>query len=267
MPIDLGSAAPVLWERGTANGGHSVTLTLVRPDGTTVDPVDATDLGAGKYEAELAATQPGRYVLRWHDVDANTWWTDTREVWPTDPRFLISLEDAYSGLKWNPASIAADGEKLRLYIAAATDVIEDITGAILIRSIEQPSDGGRTGVLLWERPLGDVTVTVDGKPYTGHRVNHNAGIVYASARDEYFPPGRQNILITYRTGTEQVSPSIQLAARELVRHLWQVGQQAQQSSEPVHLNAKTTGLTRSGFAVPNRVIELCGNQHALPGLG
>lgn len=265
MPIDLGTDTTVQWRRGDAGTGHSVTLTLIRPDGT-VTTIPATELGGGEYEAALTAAQPGRYVLRWHDTVDDEWWTDTREVWPADPRFLISLDDAAASLRWRPIDIEKNGEMLRLYIAAATEVIEDITGSLLVRSIEQLSDGGRTGVLLWERPVGPVAVEVDGKAYSGHRVNANAGIVYAATRDGWFTDGRQNVKLTYQAGTSDVSPSIQLAARELIRHLWQIGQQAQSSSEPVAQN-EATGQTRTGFAVPNRVIQLCSNHYALPGIG
>lgn len=73
-------------------------------------------------------------------------------------------------------------------------------------------------------------------------------------------------MITYRTGSEAISPSIQLAARELVRHLWQVGQQAMNDGTAVNYgDSSKLALTRTGFAVPRRVIELCGNHHSLPG--
>lgn len=270
MPIDVGTIAAPQWARGAANAGHAVTLTVSQPDGITLTPAPTvTDMtSSGTYTADILTTQPGRYVLRWDDAADGLSYVDTMEVWPADPRLLISLDDAARSLKWPAAEIAKNGDMLRLYIAAATDVLEDITGALLVRTVVQQADGGRTGVLLWERPTGDPVVTIDGKAYTRAKVNRNAGIVYADGIGGRFPDGVQNITITYLTGSESVSPSIQLAARELVRHLWQVGQQALTGNavESTQQDPRQMGFTKSGFAVPNRVIELAGNQHALPGI-
>lgn len=265
MPIDIGTLAKVQLARTAA--GHTVTLTVTKPDGTTTSPT-VTEESGGVYSADVPCTLPGRYVLRWIDTTTSTVaYVDTLEVWPEDPRFLISLEDAMDGLRWPPPQRIADGPKLRLYIAAATDVIEDITGAILGRTVEQAADGGRTGVALWERPSSIVSVTVNGTATDAYVPNLNAGIVYAKPDGSRFPDGRQNIVITYRVGGEEISPSVQLGTRELVRHLWQVGQQATSggTAEQVQLDPRQSSLTRSGFAVPNRVIELIGNHHALPG--
>ncbi|MBW9094637.1 hypothetical protein JNB62_13150 [Microbacterium jejuense] len=265
MPIDIGTQTEVQWTRGA---GHTVTLAVTKPDGTTLTPAPTVTETSGVYKATVPGAQPGRYVLHWTDTTApTTTYTDTLEVWPADPRFLISVADAVQGLKWTPAQVAAEADKLRLYIATATEVLEDIAGALLARTVEQYADGGRTGVALWERPTEILSVTVDGTTTEKYIPNLNAAIVYSKPAGSRFSPGIQNVVITYQTGSEQTSPSVQLAARELVRHLIQVGQQALSGapSEPVVLDPRQTSLTRSGFAVPNRVIELIGNHHALPG--
>lgn len=271
MPIDVGSTVEACWTRGPDHAnGTGVTLTVTRPDGTILTPapsVTETPAASGTYLAPFTAGLPGRYFLTWDD--GTTRYTDVVAVWPTDPRFLISLDDAIESLRWPPPMAAKNSDMLRLYVAAATEVIEDIVGAVLVRTIVQPADGGRTGVALWERPSSIVSVTVGGSDYTGHIVNLNAGIVYADGDSGRFPDGRQNIVVTYRTGLEAIPPSIQLATRELIRHLWQVGQQALTGDGSPSYDPATnqTTNTRSGFAVPNRVIELCGNHYALPGIG
>lgn len=268
MPITIGSTTTLEWKpTGWDVTGHSATLTVTKPDGSTTTPAVTGPVG-GEFTAPLTADQPGRYVLRWKDTTVNAIATDTLEVWPADPRFLISVHDAIAGLKWGPGDIAANSDKLQLYIAAATEVLEDIAGALIRDTVTQTADGGRTGVLLWERPSAILTVTVNGSPTNDYIANLNAGIVYSSPAGSRFADGRQNIVITYRVGDDQISPSVQLAAAELVRHLWQVGQQALNGSppEPTALDPRQQSFTRSGFAVPNRVIQLIGNHHALPGL-
>lgn len=229
-------------------------------------PIVVTD-DNGTYRSQLDCDQPGRYVLHWTDTTDDVAYVDTLEVWPADPRFLISLEDAAAAMQWRPADIAKNGDTLRLYVAAATEVIEDITGALLVRTVVQPSDGGRTGVALWERPREIVSVAVDGIATTDYIPNLNAAIVYAKPAGSRFAGGLQNVVVTYRVGSSEISPSIQLGARELVRHLWQIGQQAMTDSaqQPAYGDNSNLVVTRTGFAVPRRVIELCSNHHSLPG--
>jgi hypothetical protein len=265
MPIDLGTTTTARWARGPALAGHTVTLTVTRPDGTVLTPTVTEQ--AGVYSAPVVGSLPGRYLLTWADTTDNATRTDTLEVWPADPRFIISEGDAFEALGWNAASIAKNGPALRLYIATATHVIEDIVGTVLIRTIVQPADGGRTGVLLWERPASIDSVTVDGEPTTNYIVNVNAAILYAKPAGSQFPPGLQNIIVTYKTGGTGIAPNIQLAARELVRHLWQVGQQVPAQPGPTGDYAQQPmGMTPSGFAVPKRVLELCRPTYSLPGM-
>lgn len=265
MPIDLGTTTTVQWNRGAAATGHTVTLTVIRPDATTLTPTVSET--AGLYSASVPGSQPGRYLLTWTDTTDTVKATDTLEVWPADPRFIISGADAIAALGWNDASVAKNGDSLRLYIATATEVIEDIVGALLIRTVEQYADGGRTGVLLWERPSEIVSVTVDGTATTDYIVNRNAAILYAKPAGARFPDGLQNIVVTYKAGAAEIAPNIQLAARELVRHLWQVGQQVPAQPSPSgDYSQQPMGMTPSGFAVPKRVLELCRPNHALPGI-
>lgn len=264
MPINVGTLTTVKWSRPT---GHTVTLAVTKPDGTLLNPAPAVSEEGALFSAEVPCDFAGRYLLHWQDTTDTAHHADILDVWPTDPRYLISLEDAANALKWGTADKSANLDTLAIYVAAATEVIEDITGAILIRTIVQPADGGRTGVALWERPSSIESVTVNGSAAAGFVPNLNAGIVYADGSGGRFATGVQNIVITYRTGAEDVPPTIRLAARELVRHLWQLGQQqgAAQAPPPTP-NPQQTGMTRSGFAVPNRVIELCGSHYSLPGI-
>lgn len=261
MPVDVGTAYTATWKRPVA---AAVTLTVTAPDGQTSTP--AVTLESGVCTATVPTPHPGRYLLHWADTTGPVTHADVVDVWPADPRFLISLADARAALRFRDKDAAASEDDLRLYIAAATEVLEDITGAILIRTIVQPSDGGRSGVALWERPHRIISVTVNGEDTTAYVPNLNAGIVYAGAKgDGRFPAGRQNIVVTYETGGAEVSMSIQLAARELVRHLWSVGRPSGQQTQAA--TASEQAFTPSGFAVPKRVIELCHNTYRLPGTG
>lgn len=264
MPNDLGSNVTVTWDRGTANSGHNVTLTVTKPDGTTLNPTVAST--SGVFSATFPGDLAGRYLLTWLDDTADIKTTDIAEVWPADPRFIVSLTEALDHLKWNSASRAADGPKLRLYIAAATPVIEDITGAVLQRTIEQHADGGRSGVALWERPDEITSVEIDGTAITDYVANMNAAIVYRGRHGERFPSGRQIIKITYTTGATSVDPNVRLGTLELIRHLWQIGQQISSGSVVEYGQNTQIVTTPSGYAVPKRVLELCSSTYRLPGI-
>lgn len=262
MPHDLGSTVAVSW---TTTASHTVTLAVTLPDGSALDPAPTVTENAGTYSADVVGTLAGRYLLTWTDTTDTVKHTDTIEVWPADPRFLISFEDATQSLGWRAADTAANGAQLRLYIAAATPIIEDIAGAVLVRTVEQFADGGRRGIALWHRPDEVTAVEVDGVEITDYVPNLNAGIVYRGRYGEMFDPGRQIVKITYTVGAAQVQPNIQLGTKELVRHLWQIGQQIT-SGVPVDYGQTPMGLTPSGFAVPKRVIELCSTSYTLPGI-
>lgn len=260
MSIELGSNATVSWDR---TAGHTVTLSITKPDGTLNTPT-VTSV-AGKFSAIFAASLAGRYLLTWLDDTDDVKYTDIVEVWPADPRFLVSTNEALAQLKWNNATVAASTDQLRLYVAAATPIIEDITGAILQRTVEQYADGGRTGVALWERPDEIISVEVDDTLVTDYVLNKNAAIVYRGRHGERFRDGTQIVKVTYSTGFDQIPPNVKLATLELIRHLWQIGQQISQGA-PVEYGSRPMGTTPSGFAVPNRVLELCSSTYSLPGM-
>lgn len=262
---DLGTATAVSWPLGTTVA--TVVLTVTNPDGTTATP--AVSETTGTYSATVATTQPGRYRLSWaKDAAPAAKYTDILDVWPADPRFLISLSDARSALSLSTAITTYD-EDLRLYIAACTVVIEDITGGILTQTRTQKADGGRHAITLNARPNPDlpVTVTVDGTALasTGFIVDYEAAIVYA-VNGGWFPAGRQNVAIAYTVGSNVIPPNIRLATSELLRHMWQVGKQASRPAWGDAADSEAMSTTPSGFAVPNRVIELCAANPRLPGL-
>ncbi len=266
MPgLDLGAQAAVSWSP-TSGVQTGVALTVTKPDGSTELPT-VTENG-GTYTATVESPFPGRYLLRWtSDTDA---YTDVLDVWPEDPRFIVGLGDARAALNIRASDTTNDSD-LRLYIAAATVVVEDIVGAVLVRQVEQSADGGKTGIALWERPDPDavITVTVNGAvlEQDGFTVDYNAAIVYCGGQQSTvsFPRGRQNVVVNYSSGGQAIAPNVRLATRELIRHLWQVGKQATHSTYG-HEAEGAPATTPSGFAVPKRVIELCASTPRLPGI-
>jgi hypothetical protein len=163
------------------------------------------------------------------------------------PGALISLEEAKLSI-WNtsapPLGIDVD---VTSYILAATPVIEGIVGPVLPREETRDYDGGRDAILLpW--PVRNVTVTVDGAPFTPPRVSNVAGVVYGP-----FPRGGI-VKVVATVGLTEIPAHVKLAARELVRSWWQVGRQG---GRPAFGSAEAdTPAPSDDFAIPRRVWQI-----------
>lgn len=261
--VDLGAAITITWS--TAPTGGTYAVATIAPDGSTGPTPTATGTPP---TASFVPTMAGRWLIRWTSTVVVGAYTDIVDVWPADPLFIISLDDAKNALAITAPMTPANAEDLRLYIAAATPVIEDIVGAVVMRTITQTADGNQWAISLWEKPTTILTVTEGGGASTilagDYVVDYNAGIisagrVYAPRR---FMPGFNSVTITYTAGMPIIPPNIRLATRELVRHMWQLGHQSNRApSQPQMSDA----WTPSGFAVPRRVMELCSPNERIGG--
>lgn len=249
MPsVDFGATVPVSW---TSTSATTAVLNLTAPDGTKSTP--AVTGGSGTAHAStFSASQAGRWFLGWVGADGEAY-TDIVDAWPADPRFLISVADAQASLSQKTAMTAADIDDLRIYIAAATPVIEDITGPIILNTLTQDGDGSKSAIVLSTINVGVTSVTVDGTLIdpSQYRVSAGAGVVYAGGSSF----GGTTVEVVYTVGGNNViPPNVRLGTREEVRFLWQIGKQGGRPTPPQQSEAMT--YTPSGFAVPKRVVQL-----------
>lgn len=246
-----------------ADLGETPTATITKPDGTSTAGT-VTKTGTGLYSAVLTTSLAGRYSCRWTGTGTNSAalpYTDVADVWPADPRLIIPLADARAALNL-PAAIVVNDDELRLYIAAATTIIEDIVGPVLsATATETVSGNGRTGIPLNAQPAAIVSVVENGitLPAATYSVDES-GILWrgvypgAGIWSAAYP---RNITITYSVGAAVVPPVVVLAAREQVRYLYQ----RQQAPRPTFgADAPGTSYTPSGYAVPNFVREILASQ-------
>lgn len=259
---DLGDIVALAWPLGTS---ATVSATVTLPDATTAS---AAVTGSSVYTASYTTTQAGRHVIRFVATGSTQGaHVDTFNVLPADPGFIIGLADARDALNLTAANTAHDDE-LRSYLAAATPVIEDITGPVLKATKTYTTDGGHVAVML---PHTDVTVTAVAEGSTTlaasqYAVDSAAGVVRRSAGTGYLPflEGVRNVTVTYTVGSGVVAPNVAMATRELVRHWYQQGQQA---NRPSFGGSDVEAVfTPSGYAVPRRVIELLGTPAMRPGM-
>lgn len=188
---------------------------------------------------------------------------------------LVTLSEAQDFLR---AAQSVDQTLLGSWITSASVAIDDLCGPVVQRTLTaELHDGGRTAVLLLSRPVSSVTSvteygasgastaltaeSVSSKPASGYLLDDRAGMVFrrASGADWCFAAGRRNVSVTYVAGrvasTAAVTPRFKTACLMLVSHLWRVE----------HGTGNTFGqtdgvFTSSGFAVPNRVVELLGSE-------
>lgn len=260
-----------------------LAVRVVLPDGSIAGPFTPSHDGVGSYSYPYVTTQVGRHVIEW----SGTGWasSDVANVWPADPRFLFSLAQAKHALRWKNRAASDDDDLLRLYIASATEVIEDIVGPVVPRAVDEWIDGGSPQIILGTPNVLEVLTVGESWGSTNYRSLTSSPLDSGTSAGAYtftfdppstltrrtsgaaapFPAGRRNVHVTYRVGMTTIKPNLILAAQEEFRFLWQLGQQGNRpgfGSAP-----EAAEETPSGYAVPRRVIELCGGAgRYLPGI-
>jgi len=168
---------------------------------------------------------------------------------------LITLADARASLGLTSTNTQYDTD-IENYIMAATPVIENIAGDMIVRTKTFYFNGGRPSVLIPQHINSVTSVKEWGMGITDYVVALDAGVVYAGSiwikRD--FLPGNQSVEVVCSVGLPVIPQNVKLATRELVRHWWQIGRQG---TRPAIGQAESSQPeVSSGFAVPRRVIEL-----------
>ena len=269
--FDLGDAATftvtIRDSTGAPANATAVTGTVTKPDGTTAT-VAVTNPSTGTYSGAYTPTLPGRHVIRWVATGANAAsYTDVFDVLAADPRFIISLSDAKDSL--NITNTAHD-EEIREYLAAATDVIEAIAGPVLTRTVVETHDGGESSLLLRNVPVAAVSSVVEASTTlaaTDYAFDPLAGTLtrVIGIQPWVWRYGFQNIVVTYTVGAGTVPYYVILAARELIRHWYQRGQQAPRPAFG-GAAADTDGVYVAGYAVPNYVVGMLAPAGGIPGI-
>lgn len=264
MAYDLGDVVTVVWVFGSA---ATVVATVTLPDGTTAS---ATVSGTSTYTATYTSVQAGRHVMRMVASGAAVGaHTDTFDVLPADPGFIVSMQDVRDALNI-PTGVTANDEELRRFLAAATPVVEEIAGPVVRATKTWTTSGGRTALAVPHSQLASVSsVVVNGStltPGSDYITDLPSGLIYAGTRSAPSRFAAGDVVITYVVGAGAGS-NVWLAACELVRFWWQQGQQTQ--GRPAFGGTVDVGdyVSSAGYAVPRRVIELLSPNAPAPGIG
>jgi hypothetical protein len=277
MAIDLGDPYPlavfITDDSGNPANATTVVVTVTLPDLTVATPA-VTNATTGTYTASYPTTQAGHHDVGWVATGLNACaYEDAFDV-AVPERLIISLADARAALG-KPAGDTVKDEDLRLYIMAATPIMENIIGPILQQTQDQWYDGGSPIIMLTKTPVISVTsvtetfganvirtliyqpldgiTPVDAFGYTldsksGALIRRVSGVAAP------FAAGRRNVHVISQVGRVLTANQV-LATRLVVRQLWLVS--GQQGLRPSMGTPGSAPSAPTGFAVPNAVYELC----------
>lgn len=260
MTFDVGDSVPIAVDvkdsNGTLANASTAVLTVTLPDGSTTTPVVTNPpASAGQYRVTFVPTLTGRHEWRLVTTVPNTAYQDVFDVRESPSPSLISLADAKAHL--NITTTASDDE-LREFLEAATEIVESYVGPVVTRthtarvyghyyrrSIALPHTQvtGITSItLVWDgsNPVNLADLTFDTP----------AGIVTFKS-GFWFPYGDMDI--TYTVGRSYVKPNWSLAAKIIVKHLWDT-----QLGNLPSIQGDDHGyvVTGSGYLVPYRAEAL-----------
>jgi hypothetical protein len=263
MAWDLGDTVPLTAEITDAGGdptpASGVVCTIGLPDGTTDTP-STTNPSTGVYQVDYVPTLPGRHTVRWVSEAPATAFSDMFDVRPANPRYLVSLADAKSKLRYDAGANSAD-EDLRTFLEACTDVIEEYLDEVVAQrtlTVVVSVSNGRAVI-----PVGPVisltTVTSEDGATTWDVANLRVrdGVLRAVAG----PALRGDLEVTLLAGRRELPPSYSLAVWMILRHLWET-QRAGYGGTAARGYGQGQGdadvVTVAGWDVPRGALTLLG---------
>lgn len=269
MAIDLGDTVPLSTEILDANGALTaatgVVLTVTLPDGTTTTPA-VSNPSVGLYTVDYVPTQAGRHLERWTSTNPATARTDSFDVRPAAPAYIISLADAKEHL--NKTS-TADDEELRSWLEATTEIVEELAGRTIARRVvtELHQFNCPTLVLrLAASPAISLTsiTSLDGVgswTTSQFQLDGEAGLAYALPTAL---PLYGLVQTVHVAGYASVPSRFTAAAKMILRHLWgsqRAGSDRERNAR--HGLAKEGQVIASGYAIPRAAADMIGRRHPM----
>lgn len=286
---DVGLRAAVVDATGAPPAGSvDVTVTVTDPAGAITSPPTVA-AGGGVFTAVVpAVTVPGVWLVRWTATGTGVNWAEQGQfqVRPPGVEQLVDLASVKAHLNI-PASDSRQDDELQGFILAAADLARDVVGPIVPEVHTEWHNGGRPTIALDWQPVASVasvteyiaasTFALTEQPYGstgmdayGYTTDLERGTITRRAVGGAvpFPAGHLNVKVVYTAGRSgQVPYSVRLGTLELIRHLWQLTQQpGRRQFGGGALDGDGGGPVPSGFAVPNRVLELWKPNKRPPGV-
>lgn len=278
MGQDVGLSTTVLDDTGAPAGGAlTVEVSVTDPSGTVTSPATVS-AGGGVYTAVVpAVAAEGTWLYRWTATGTGVGWAEEGQfrVRPLGIEQIVDLASVKAHLNI-PTSNTTWDDELQGFILAAADLARDVVGPVTAEQHTEWHNGGSPSIVvdwlplasvqsvteyigptawvLTEQPLGSST---DSYAYS---VDTDRGQITRRAVGDAvcFPHGVKNVKVVYTAGRGGSIPwTVRLGSLELIRHLYQL---TQQGGRPrfggAALDGENGSMVPSGFALPNRVLEL-----------
>lgn len=243
----------------------TITLTITKPDGTTVTPTPVpVENSVGRYSYPYVPTVAGRHHARWvwtYTGGDDGALTEVVNVTPADSGGIISLAAAKAYLKVPNDS---DDEELRDWIAATTELVEKTVGPCVIRQFTSVIASNDSSWWLPNFPKRDPSgvltlVSVAAFGHTGALVDEElldvdpstGEVLHADGR--CFPRGRYKV--TYRAGRTILPGTITTAAKMILKHLW-TNQRGAAAGRRGHSMEETVQPAGFPWAVPKAAMDM-----------
>lgn len=182
-----------------------------------------------------------------------------------DPLALLTLADAKAQLDIETTS--SDTE-LQAYVDSVTAVIERFVGPVATREVSEVVEGRGPTLCLTHIPVVSLTSMVP--------LLTNGQAIDVSALAPDLPHGILRLrsggtftgmwTVAYQAGRTEVPPTLNLAARILLQHLWRTQYGAARGVPGADDWDTTQPIPGFGYAVPNRVLELLEAYKLPPGV-
>jgi hypothetical protein len=249
------------------NDGPAV-LTVTDPSGTpTVTPGIAFTSNA--YTGTYAPLVAGRFAVKW--ATASNVAQDVFDVRSTTIG-VISLDDVRAWLRLRTVDVG-DNEKLLALIETASDLISDVTGPLLPTTYTEQFSGGKPHYTVMHPPLLSITTMTEfwgnqAKPLTeqplgfqtnpyGFTVDYTTGQITRrtfGGDASIFAQGVKNVVVTYVAQLSPIPNAIQMATRELVKHLYN---NTQIPSGKARVGGADADFSAPiAYAIPNFVLDM-----------
>lgn len=265
MAVDLGDVYRLkftnLSPAGAPVNADTVTLTITLPDGTTTVVTPVSPQTVGTYQHDYTTVQAGRHSARWVGTGTNPGaYVEAFDVRPASIDYIVSLADAKAQLNIDAAT---SDEELRVYLEAATGVVERHLGqAVVKRSFTEEHDVHGGLVLNWT-PV----VSLDSLELVDGTYSWNVADLHVSPAGVVTSPlgvaPYGHVSVSYTAGMTVVPQHVGLATRIILQHLWDT-QRGNLGGPRAGGLADSIGVPGMGFALPNRALELLGS--GLPGI-
>ena len=254
-------AIQTLSSAGALANTTSVSLVVVKPDGTATGTLTPSNSSTGVYEYTYTtdAALPGRYLAKW-TASGTIAGGEPQAFWvmPADPILTVTEAKRHLGIIGTD-----DDDEIARYILSSIPIVEGLARhALTAATYTYKADGGHSAVVLPRFAESVTTVAEDGVALAAGNYEYDdaTAIVYRKfGANTYgrFSAGRRGVAVTYTVGSAYQPANVQMAVAETVKYLWRQTKGGAESFQDGYLSqAAVSGVSA---ALRERIRNILGD--------